>query len=104
MNKRAFPLLIALLHVLAACGTPLDWDKPGLDSQAKADDQADCRQLAWRQAVGVENDLFFWSRMRSPGYARFRDSAIDRSDLEYRFFSTCMQAKGYRLVPRDRGG
>jgi hypothetical protein len=107
MKRRAF-FALAILLFLSACGTPLVWDKPGLTAQMRADDQADCQRLAWRQAVEVQNDLWFQSRMgfgRYPfGYRTYPGYSVSRYDLEDRFFATCLQAKGYRLVPLQTGG
>jgi hypothetical protein len=106
--KRPALFLTLLLPILASCGPPLVWDKPGLDPTAKANDQTDCQRLAWRQAVGVENDLMFQSRLGMPRtalrYGYYPQPNFNRYDWEDRFFATCMQAKGYRLIPLKQGG
>ena len=105
--RRFFLLLLGLLPVLTACGPPLVWDKPGLDLAAQANDQTDCQRLAWHQAVGVENDLMFQSRLGMSRYALrygyYPQPNFNRYDWEDRFFATCMQAKGYRLIPLRQG-
>ncbi|CAA6604435.1 exported hypothetical protein [Rhodospirillaceae bacterium LM-1] len=102
-------LLLSLL-LLVSCGPPMAWDKPGLSPEARANDRTDCERLAWRQAVDVENDLMFQYRM-SGGATRYAlrhgyypQPNFDRYGWEDRFYSTCMQAKGYRLVPINQGG
>lgn len=99
---------VLVLSSLTACGVPLAWVKPGTGGPEAAADQGDCQRLAWRQAVEMENDIAFRARMfqrpmtmARPGFSR---SAFNRYDWEDRFYSTCMQAKGYRLEPIPRGG
>ncbi len=106
--KHSHPFLILLILALASCGPPMAWDKPGISLEAKANDRTDCERLAWRQAVDVENDMFFNYRMSSGRYALrhgyYPQPNFDRYGWEDRFYSTCMQAKGYRLVPMNQGG
>ncbi|MBF0167306.1 MAG: hypothetical protein HQL45_06710 [Alphaproteobacteria bacterium] len=101
--------LFSLLFLLAACGPPMVWDKPGLSLEAKRGEQTDCERIAWHQAVDAENDFMFRYRMRSWGHGSSlgyfpQSNAFDRYSWENRFYATCMQAKGYRLIPLQQGG
>lgn len=102
--------LVLLPLLLTSCGPPLVWDKPGLAEGVRQEEVADCQRLAWRQAVATENELMFDYRMRpsvtryAMRYGYYPQPNIDRMAWEDRYFSTCMQAKGYRLIPLPQGG
>lgn len=106
--RDASTLLVLMTVGLAACGTPLAWVKPAGDEPASVADQTDCQRLAWRQAVEMENDIAFRARLYHNPFSPYRsfgtNSAFNRYDWEDRFFSTCMQAKGYMLRPVAPGG
>lgn len=105
---KSAPLLIAVSLLVSSCGPPLAWSRPQTDAADQASDQATCQKLAWQEAVRLENDLWFNSRMTMGGFALRRgfypSMNYDRYSWEDRFFSTCMQAKGYRLLPRPTQG
>ncbi|MDK9722930.1 MAG: hypothetical protein OEL53_17295 [Rhodospirillales bacterium] len=100
--------LVLLPLLLASCGPPLVWDKPGLADGVRQAEVADCQRLAWRQAVSTENDLLFHYRLGASRYALrhgyYPQPNFDRMAWEDRFYSTCMQVKGYRLIPLPQGG
>jgi hypothetical protein len=102
--------LIALLVLLAAGCTPLEWTRPGASPDELRQDVAYCRQEAWREAQW--NSFLFLNRYygattvvdaqgrrivvpNSPFGNPFGDRYIDEARLAH----FCMRAKGYELVP-----
>lgn len=103
--RGAFFVFIAL--AVAGCGTPRQWDKPGVDRQTAKQDLRDCRRAAageaWRAYPDNVPMRYPWPTSSAhqagrpdPYFAR-RDS--DRSYNEARLSNFCMRNKGYELNP-----
>lgn len=91
-------LSFGMLLALAACGSPMRWDKAGTDEKATANDLSYCRRAAREEAFRAYP--FFgapypshrwWGWGGSPG--------ADQFYAENRLTDFCMRNKGYALVP-----
>jgi hypothetical protein len=100
--------LLALVLLLSAC-TPMHWDHPQLGAAETQADLTGCTQSAHQQAwrYGMADPLGYGPRYaRGPDgrvfvdqAPRFPDPAVQEGQLR----DYCMRAKGYRLVPDEKG-
>jgi hypothetical protein len=88
--------------MIAVGCTPMTWSKAGFSSAEFKADDAECRELAWRESFRAP--FFgdpFWPRYRY-GYPRHGGSSMMwRMQEEQRYYDFCMRARGYRLVPAN---
>ena len=89
-----------LLLVVAACGAPARWEKPGVSLEGKVADIADCRRAASQEVFlyfyGLPPPL--WPYRRSGLYWHQYEES-QRFYAENRLTAFCMRNKGYELVP-----
>ncbi len=113
MGNRIAPSLVVLTAagLLAACGPPMAWQKPGVTLAEAQTDSRDCANLARDQAF---RESFFgghyfhghygmWPSRFGPyagpyGYAR-HDSSMWRQQRESDLQTFCLRARGYHLAP-----
>ena len=104
-----FRLLAPALLLLAAGCTPMQWVREDANPEQVRQDEAVCRQEAWREASWrawfyrpfgptIIRDRAGRPFVFSP-YSPFGDPFGDRFMDEARLASFCMRAKGYELVP-----
>lgn len=113
MGKRALFSVVALaaIALLAGCGPPMAWQKPGVSLQEAQADSRDCANLARDQAF---RESFFggpyhggyygtWPSRFGPypspyGYYR-HDAFMYRQQRESELQTFCLRARGYHLAP-----
>ena len=81
---------------LVACGPALVWHRPGMTDAEYRQDDAECRGRA-----EVEKAVPTVRRSRRVG-----DESIElapRTSFDFEAYRTCMQSRGYRLVPKQGG-
>ncbi|MFC3674740.1 hypothetical protein [Ferrovibrio xuzhouensis] len=100
-------LLPGLLLALAGCATPTEWTKPGTPVAQRDQDQKQCSDKAYWQALDESQSShplyppytgtgFGWGPpfgpVESPSY-------FSRGPREAEFIAYCMQQRGYSLTP-----
>lgn len=110
-----FLAILAALAVLAGCGPPVAWQKPGVSLAEAEADSRDCNRLARDQAF---RERFFGAPFgpAGPGYfpgyppgypygpygyrlSRYHDSHMWRGQRESDLQDFCLRARGYALRP-----
>ena len=92
--------IVGLSAMLAGCGPPMHWEKPGADQEAMARDQSDCRVAAQQEA-----NRNFYPAPIGPLYGSrwsgvwWQQSESQRFYAETNLSRFCMRNKGYELVP-----
>jgi hypothetical protein len=110
-RKTTFSLsALGIAGLLAACGPPMAWQKPGVTLADAQADSRDCANLARDQAF---RESFFagpyfgsygvWPSRFGPypgpyGYRGY-DSFMWRSQREGDLQNFCLRARGYHLAP-----
>jgi hypothetical protein len=115
--------LFALLTVLAGCGPPLRWERPGTDPATAEADATECRAIARAQHRRLTEQPFLvpyfvrvrnnngrvreipvvpWRQVGPPVWAPYAPAlAIDQVTLKHELYERCLEAKGYQLVPDE---
>jgi hypothetical protein len=97
----------ALVVVCAGC-TPHGYTKPNATEQGSATDQAECAEIARREAFADNNR----DRMRAQATSTSRRGDATRDlygtipslgELQSRYYHICMLARGYDLAPIEKG-
>jgi hypothetical protein len=96
--RKVVPVTLVSVLLLACCGTPTHWEKPGVSSAMTATDAVDCRRAASMEAFLYQPRLPppLWP-YRRPSWKQLEDS--ERFYAENRLTAFCMRSKGYELVP-----
>lgn len=107
-------LALGIAGLLAACGPPMAWQKPGVTMAEAEADSRDCSNLARDQAF---RESFFGGPFGYPGHygyygswpSRFgpypgpygyrHDSFMWRQQRESDLQNFCLRARGYHLAP-----
>ncbi|MBI4967256.1 MAG: hypothetical protein HZC25_03965 [Rhodospirillales bacterium] len=108
-------LALILAPLLAACGTPMAWTKPGVTPLEAAQDSNYCRHAAWREAWATRRFDRFGAFGPGPTYDPYRRRWTYAQPTyglgpggdpfqEMRLQSFCMRAKGYALTPLAPSG
>ena len=109
--RKVLPVLLML--GVAACATPMRWEKPGATEEMLSFDMSSCRQAAQQEAMRYYTFGYYpfafgppvWGLRRGswPLWQMRADS--DRFFAENRLTAFCMRNKGYELVsiPRAQG-
>jgi hypothetical protein len=102
--RKVLPVLLML--GVAACATPMRWDKPGATDQMVAADTTACRQAAQQEAMryypfgyypwGFGPSVYGMHRGNWMLWQMRQDS--DRFLAENRLTNFCMRTKGYEQV------
>lgn len=128
MIARASNRLIVLLAAavtLAACGTPMRWERPDTDEATLDADTVECMAIARAQHRRITERPFLVpyyvnvrdkkGRRRSIPVVPFQQSgppvwypyapwlANDQIVLKHELYQRCLEAKGYQLVPDESG-
>lgn len=112
---RSSILMLGIAGLLAACGPPMAWQKPGVTVAEAQTDSRDCSNLARDQAF---RESFFAGPYGYPGHyghygsfpSRFgpypgafgysrHDSFMWRQQREGDLQNFCLRARGYHLAP-----
>lgn len=112
---RSSILMLGIAGLLAACGPPMAWQKPGVTVAEAQTDSRDCSNLARDQAF---RESFFAGPYGYPGHyghygsfpSRFgpypgafgylrQDSFMWRQQREGDLQNFCLRARGYHLAP-----
>jgi hypothetical protein len=108
VRARSLCALAVLIAVCAAC-TPHGYTKPDATEHGLATDQAECAEIARREAFADNNR----DRMRAQATSTSRrtDAARDLygtipslAELQSRYYHICMLARGYQRTPLEEGG
>lgn len=97
------PMLGMAAVVLAACGSPMRWEKPGVADTIAATDEAQCRAAAHQEAIRLypygDGPPFYYPyrHMSMLQWTQMIDTA--RSYAEEDLTGFCMGARGYARVP-----
>ncbi len=108
-------LALAIAGLLAACGPPMAWQKPGVTVAEAQADSRDCANLARNQAFregffggpygypGYHGYYGAWPSRYGPypgpfGYSR-HDTFMWRQQREGDLQNFCLRARGYHLAP-----
>lgn len=115
-------VLLAAVVTLAACGTPMRWERPDTDEATLDADTVECMAIARAQHRRITERPFL-----VPYYVNVRDKkgsipvvpfqqsgppvwypyapwlANDQIVLKHELNQRCLEAKGYQLVPDESG-
>jgi hypothetical protein len=105
-SRRRFAVLALPLLLVAACATPDDWVKPGVDAATTARDYDNCESLAMRAdmraAVGPMDEDLGTSVDSLPAVSE-RGEYLGDTDLSEgqlrAILGRCMQSRGYARAP-----
>jgi hypothetical protein len=94
--RKVVVLTLLSAPLLAGCGTPAHWEKPGISAAMTSTDAVECRRSASMEA--------FLYQPRLPPLWPFRRNGKQLEDserfyAENRLVAFCMRSKGYELVP-----
>lgn len=114
-GKSAFSIpAVVIAGLLAGCGPPLAWQKPGVSLEETQADSRDCASLARDQAFresffGYGGPSYYgaWPSRFGPypspygGYGNYywQDSFMWRAQREGDLQNFCLRARGYHLAP-----
>ncbi len=103
--RKVLPVLLTLS--VAACATPMRWEKPGATDASTAADMTDCRRAAQHEAMryypygygyGYYPGGLGWGfHRRSAFYWQMRQDN-DRFYAENRLTAFCMRTRGYEQI------
>ena len=99
---RKIPLLVAAL-LLAACETPIPWQKAGVERSVLEGDVLICRHTGMQESLRATASMInfpfhsapFWSAWPPVREQFVRSVEADRARAATRFAGDCMQGKGY---------
>lgn len=119
----ALTIFSAVVVTLAACGTPMRWERPDTDEATLDADTVECMAIARAQHRRITERPFLVpyyvnvrdnkGRRRSIPVVPFQQSgppvwypyapwlANDQVVLKYELYDRCLEAKGYQLVPDE---
>lgn len=128
MISRAYSVpvvLLAAVVTLAACGTPMRWERAQTDEATLDADTVECMAIARAQHRRITERPFLVpyyveardkkGRQRSIPVVPFQQSgppvwypyapwlANDQVVLKHELYQRCLEAKGYQLVPDESG-
>jgi hypothetical protein len=99
--RKVLPVLLML--GVAACATPMRWEKPGVSDEGTAVDLGSCRHAAQLEANRYP---YSWGGWGGWGWGFGRRSSLmwqmqadnERFFAENRLTNFCMRTKGYEMV------
>jgi hypothetical protein len=116
-------IFVAVLALLAGCGTPMRWERPDTDAATAEADSVECRAIARAQHRRLTERPFLvpyfvqvrdnkgrrrsipvvpWQQFGPPvWYPNAPWLANDEIILKHELYERCLQGKGYQLVPDE---